>query len=159
MKTLQANSLAVIGARRRRAALAAGLAAAQKTQLLVYTALETDQIKAYEEALQQGVPGHRDQVGARLDRRHHREAARREGQSAGRHRGRHLGVEHGGVRQRRHAAGLRAQGPRQDRRRSTAITQNPPRWVGMDVYGAAICFNTVEAQKQNLPKPDDAGRT
>ena len=34
-------------------------------------------------------------------------------------------------------------------------SQNPPRWVGMDVYGAAICFNTVEAQKQNLPKPDD----
>jgi iron(III) transport system substrate-binding protein len=32
-------------------------------------------------------------------------------------------------------------------------SQNPPRWVGMDVYGAAICFNTVEAQKQNLPKP------
>jgi iron(III) transport system substrate-binding protein len=32
-------------------------------------------------------------------------------------------------------------------------SQNPPRWVGMDIYGAAICFNTVEAQKQNLPKP------
>jgi iron(III) transport system substrate-binding protein len=27
----------------------AGLASAQKTQLLVYTALETDQIKAYQE--------------------------------------------------------------------------------------------------------------
>jgi len=26
--------------------------------------------------------------------------------------------------------------------------------VGMDVYGAAICFNTVEAAKQNLPKPE-----
>jgi iron(III) transport system substrate-binding protein len=24
----------------------------------------------------------------------------------------------------------------------------------MDVYGAALCFNTVEAQKQNLPKPE-----
>lgn len=30
---------------------------------------------------------------------------------------------------------------------------NPPAWVGMDVWGAAICFNTVEAQKQKLPKP------
>ena len=29
--------------------LAAGSAAAQKTQLLVYTALETDQLKAYQE--------------------------------------------------------------------------------------------------------------
>ena len=32
--------------------------------------------------------------------------------------------------------------------------KNPPAWVGMDVYGAAICFNTVEAQKPNLPKPE-----
>lgn len=30
---------------------------------------------------------------------------------------------------------------------------NPPSWVGMDVYGAAICFNTVEAAKLGLPKP------
>lgn len=30
---------------------------------------------------------------------------------------------------------------------------NPPSWVGMDVWGSAICFNTVEAQKLNLPKP------
>src|SRR4029077_16137740 len=34
----------------------AGPAAAQKTQLLVYTALETDQIKAYEEALVKANP-------------------------------------------------------------------------------------------------------
>ena len=32
--------------------------------------------------------------------------------------------------------------------------KNPPAWVGMDVYGAAICFNTVEAQKLELPKPE-----
>src|SRR5437762_9865194 len=31
-------------------------AAAQKTELLVYTALETDQIKAYEEAFKKAVP-------------------------------------------------------------------------------------------------------
>src|SRR5262249_39227188 len=30
---------------------------------------------------------------------------------------------------------------------------NPPGWVGMDAWVAAICFNTVEAQKKNLPKP------
>jgi iron(III) transport system substrate-binding protein len=30
---------------------------------------------------------------------------------------------------------------------------NPPAWVGMDVWGATICFNTVEAEKQHLPKP------
>ncbi|MGH7354348.1 MAG: putative 2-aminoethylphosphonate ABC transporter substrate-binding protein [Candidatus Rokuibacteriota bacterium] len=30
---------------------------------------------------------------------------------------------------------------------------NPPAWVGMDAYVAVICFNTTEAQKKNLPKP------
>ncbi|MCA8869739.1 MAG: putative 2-aminoethylphosphonate ABC transporter substrate-binding protein [Rhodobacteraceae bacterium] len=30
---------------------------------------------------------------------------------------------------------------------------NPPQWVGMDAYVAAICFNTVEAAKLNLPAP------
>jgi len=32
--------------------------------------------------------------------------------------------------------------------------KKPPEWVGMDVYGAAVCFNTIEAGKQNLPKPE-----
>jgi iron(III) transport system substrate-binding protein len=30
---------------------------------------------------------------------------------------------------------------------------NPPAWVGMDAWVAAICFNTVEAKKHNLPAP------
>ena len=33
-----------------------GLAAAQKTQLLVYTALETDQLKAYQEGFNKAYP-------------------------------------------------------------------------------------------------------
>lgn len=28
-----------------------------------------------------------------------------------------------------------------------------PSWVGMDAWVASICFNTVEAEKYNLPKP------
>ncbi|WP_298367820.1 putative 2-aminoethylphosphonate ABC transporter substrate-binding protein [Azospirillum sp.] len=31
--------------------------------------------------------------------------------------------------------------------------KTPPTWVGMDAWMAAICFNTVEAAKKNLPKP------
>lgn len=31
--------------------------------------------------------------------------------------------------------------------------QTPPRWWGLDVTGAVICFNTVEAAKKNLPEP------
>lgn len=30
---------------------------------------------------------------------------------------------------------------------------NPPYWTGMDAWVAAICFNTVEAGKYDLPKP------
>jgi len=30
---------------------------------------------------------------------------------------------------------------------------NPPAWVGMDAWVAAICFNTVEAKKKNIPAP------
>ncbi|KDP89433.1 phosphonate ABC transporter substrate-binding protein [Cupriavidus sp. SK-3] len=30
----------------------------------------------------------------------------------------------------------------------------PPNWVGLDVWGATICFNTAEARKRNLPKPE-----
>src|ERR687895_1252383 len=33
-------------------------------------------------------------------------------------------------------------------------SKKPPMWVGMDVWGATICFNTVEAKKRNLPKPE-----
>ncbi len=31
--------------------------------------------------------------------------------------------------------------------------RNPPHWVGVDAYAAVICYNTVEAEKLNLPKP------
>lgn len=30
---------------------------------------------------------------------------------------------------------------------------DPPAWTGMDAWVAAICFNTVEAEKNNLPMP------
>jgi iron(III) transport system substrate-binding protein len=32
--------------------------------------------------------------------------------------------------------------------------KNPPAWFGMDVWGATVCFNTVEAKKNNLPLPE-----
>ena len=38
----------------------------------------------------------------------------------------------------------------------------PPAWFGMDVWGATVCFNTVEAAKKNieagnLEGPDQTG--
>ena len=32
--------------------------------------------------------------------------------------------------------------------------KSPPAWFGMDVWGATVCFNTVEAAKKNIPKPE-----
>ena len=32
-------------------------------------------------------------------------------------------------------------------------TANPPEWVGMDIWASAICFNTVEAGKKSIPAP------
>lgn len=29
-----------------------------------------------------------------------------------------------------------------------------PSWLGLDVWGATVCFNTIEAKKRNLPKPE-----
>ena len=31
---------------------------------------------------------------------------------------------------------------------------NPPSWVGIDIYMSAFCFNTDVAKKNNLPKPE-----
>ena len=31
---------------------------------------------------------------------------------------------------------------------------NPPIWTGIDMYLNVICFNTVEAKKRNLPRPE-----
>jgi iron(III) transport system substrate-binding protein len=31
---------------------------------------------------------------------------------------------------------------------------NPPAWVGIDIYMSAFCFNTDVAKKNNLPKPE-----
>jgi iron(III) transport system substrate-binding protein len=36
-------------------------------------------------------------------------------------------------------------------------SRNPPNWIGMDAYMAAICFNTVEAQKKGIPAPQSWG--
>ncbi len=31
--------------------------------------------------------------------------------------------------------------------------RNPPHWVGIDAWAAAVCLNTVEAGKRSLPRP------
>ena len=37
---------------------------------------------------------------------------------------------------------------------TSARSKSPPTWVGNDAWMAAVCYNTIEGEKQNLPKPE-----
>jgi len=129
-----------------------GAALAQKTELLVYTALETDQIKAYETAFNKTYPDIalkwvRDSTGVITAKVLAEKANPQADLVIGTSASSMAVFANEGMLQPYAPKGL-DKIPAQYR-----DSQNPPRWVGMDVYGAAICFNTVEAQKQNLPKP------
>jgi iron(III) transport system substrate-binding protein len=134
------------------AALAGG-AAAQKTTLVVYTALETDQIKAYQEGFNKVFPDIeitwvRDSTGVitakLLAEKANPKADVIMGVAAT-----SMGIfETEGMLTPYAPAGLnRIAAQYRD-------AKNPPAWVGMDVWGSTICFNTAEAAKRNIPKPE-----
>jgi iron(III) transport system substrate-binding protein len=133
--------------------LAAGTAAAQKTQLLVYTALETDQLKAYQEGFNKVHPDIdikwvRDSTGV-ITAKLLAEKGNPQADAV-------MGVAASSL------ALLDKQGmliPYAPINLDAIMSQyrdkkNPPAWFGMDVWGATVCFNTVEAQKRNIPKPE-----
>ncbi|HEX7271482.1 MAG TPA: putative 2-aminoethylphosphonate ABC transporter substrate-binding protein [Casimicrobiaceae bacterium] len=135
------------------AALWVGQAVAQKTELLVYTALETDQIKAYETAFYAAVPDVtikwvRDSTGI-ITAKLLAEKANPQADLV-------VGVSASSMAVFANEGMLQGYAPKGLDKIQTQYRdpKNPPEWVGMDVYGAAICFNTVEAAKQNLPKPE-----
>ncbi|MEO7853067.1 MAG: putative 2-aminoethylphosphonate ABC transporter substrate-binding protein [Rubrivivax sp.] len=131
---------------------AAGAFAQGKTQLLVYTALETDQLKAYQEAFNKVEPNIeikwvRDSTGV-ITAKLLAEKANPQADVV-------MGVAASSL------ALLNNQGmlvPYAPLNLDAIMSQyrdkkNPPAWFGMDVWGATICFNTVEAQKKNIPAP------
>jgi len=134
-------------------ALAAGGAAAQRTTLTVYTALETDQLKAYQEAFNRVEPNIeikwvRDSTGV-ITAKLMAEKANPQADVV-------MGVaatslallDRGGMLEPYAPLNLDAiMSQYRDRK-------NPPAWFGMNVWGATICFNTVEAAKRNIPKPE-----
>ncbi len=135
------------------AALAAGSAVAQKSQLTVYTALETDQLKAYQEGFNKVHPEIeitwvRDSTGI-ITAKLLAEKANPKADVV-------MGVaatsmaifDADGMLVPYAPAGL----ARIDSRYRDS--KNPPTWVGMDVWGATVCFNTVEAKKRNIPRPE-----
>ena len=131
----------------------ASAAVAQKTQLLVYTALETDQLKAYEQGFNKEYPDIeikwvRDSTGV-ITAKLLAEKANPQADAV-------MGVaasslallDSNGMLQPYAPANLAAITPKYKDKK------NPPAWFGMDVWGATICFNTIEAAKKNLPKPE-----
>jgi iron(III) transport system substrate-binding protein len=131
----------------------AGGAAAQKTQLTVYTALETDQLKAYEAGFTKVQPDIeikwvRDSTGV-ITAKLLAEKANPQADVV-------MGVAASSL------ALLNTNGmlePYAPLNLDGIMSQyrdkkNPPAWFGMDVWGATICFNTVEAEKKKLPKPE-----
>jgi iron(III) transport system substrate-binding protein len=129
-----------------------GTASAQKTELLVYTALETDQIKAYEDAFKKAYPDIdlkwvRDSTGI-ITARIIAEKANPQADVI-------MGLAATSLLLFAEDGMLIPYAPKNLAAISPAYrdAKNPPAWFGMDVWGATVCFNTVEAAKQNLPKP------
>jgi iron(III) transport system substrate-binding protein len=132
---------------------AAGVASAQKIQLTVYTALETDQLKAYTEGFNKVNPDIeltwvRDSTGIITAKIMAEKAAPKADVIMGVAATSMAIFEQEGMLLPYAPAGLsRISAQYRD-------PKNPPSWVGMDVWGATICFNTVEAAKRNIPKPE-----
>jgi iron(III) transport system substrate-binding protein len=134
-------------------ALSASLALAQRTPILVYTALETDQLKSYKDTFEKAVKDVeirwvRDSTGvitAKLLAEKNNPQADVVFALAATSL---LVLEQEGMLTPYAPKGVEALNPR------FVDTKKPPMWVGMDVWGATICFNTVEAKKRNLPKPE-----
>jgi iron(III) transport system substrate-binding protein len=134
-------------------AFACAVHAQGRTQLLVYTALETDQLKAYEQGFYKENPNIeirwvRDSTGV-ITAKLLAEKANPQADAV-------MGVAASSL------ALLDANGmlePYAPINLDAIMSKyrdarNPPAWFGMDVWGATVCFNTVEAKKRNIPKPE-----
>jgi iron(III) transport system substrate-binding protein len=131
-------------------ALSAGTANAQ--DLTVYTALESDQIKAYEEAFVKSNPGIkikwvRDSTGVVTAKLLAEKANPQADVVMGLAATSLMLLDKEGMLQAYAPAGL-------DKLKKTMRDPaNPPKWVGMDVWSSAICYNTVEGGKRSIPAP------
>ena len=128
-------------------------ASAQKTQLTVYTALEDDQLKAYTEGFNKANPDIeitwvRDSTGI-ITAKLLAEKANPKADVV-------MGVAATSMAIFDKEGMLQPYAPKGLERLAAEFrdSKNPPAWVGMDVWGATICFNTVEAAKKNIPKPE-----
>jgi iron(III) transport system substrate-binding protein len=134
-------------------AAAATGAWAQKTELLVYTALETDQLKAYTESFQKTNPNIdlkfvRDSTGV-ITARVLAEKANPQADAI-------LGVAASSIEIFKAEGLLAPYSPVGFDRLVARYSDSarPPSWVGQDVFAAVVCYNTVEGAKKGIPKPE-----
>lgn len=135
------------------AACALGTAAHADTTLTVYTALEADQLKAYQAGFEAEHPGIklkwvRESTGIVTAKLLAEKAAPQADVITGLAATSLLILDKEGM--------LLPYAPKGVEKLSKAYVDNAkvPSWVGMDVWGATICFNTVEAAKLGLHKPE-----
>src|SRR4051794_28530498 len=126
---------------------------AQKTELLVYTALETDQLKAYTESFVKTNPTIelkfvRDSTGV-ITAKLLAEKANPQADVI-------LGVAASSMEIFKAEGMLAPYSPKDFAKLTRNYSEggNPPAWVGQDVFAAVVCYNTVEGQKKGIPKPE-----
>jgi iron(III) transport system substrate-binding protein len=136
------------------ATMASSAALAQgKSALLVYTALETDQMKSYKDGFEKNNPNVeirwvRDSTGV-ITAKLLAEKANPQADVV-------LGLAASSLAVLNNEGMLTPYEPKGFKELNPAYSDpaSPPAWVGMDVWGATVCFNTIEAKKLNLPKPE-----
>ncbi|RQW27923.1 putative 2-aminoethylphosphonate ABC transporter substrate-binding protein [Rhodobacteraceae bacterium CH30] len=128
-------------------------AAHAQTELTVYTALEADQLKAYQQKFEQDNPDVklrwvRDSTGIITAKLLAEKSNPKADVVMGLAASSLLILDKEGM--------VQPYAPAQLDKLNKAYVDNrqPPAWVGMDVWGAAVCFNTVEAAKLGLKKPE-----
>ncbi|MBL0144143.1 MAG: putative 2-aminoethylphosphonate ABC transporter substrate-binding protein [Betaproteobacteria bacterium] len=134
-------------------AFTAGAAWAQKTELLVYTALETDQLKAYSESFNKTNPNIelkfvRDSTGV--------VTAKLLAEKANPQADVIFGVAASSMEIFKAEGMLAPYAPVGFGKLNATFSDKarPPAWVGMDVFAAVVCYNTVEGKKKGIPKPE-----
>ena len=133
-------------------AFALAAPAMAKTELLVYTALEADQIQAYEAAFEAANPDIeikwvRDSTGIITAKLLAEKANPQADVVMGLAATSLMLLQKDGMLLPYAPAGL------ETIKANMHDAANPPSWVGMDVWSSALCFNTVEAEAKKLPKP------
>ena len=135
------------------ALLLAGAAFAQKTTLTVYTAWETETLKPYAEGFAKVAPDIelkyvRDSTGV-ITAKALAEKANPQADVI-------AGLAASSLELLKQEGMLQPYAPKGFERltRDYSDKATPPSWLGLDVWGATVCFNTIEAKKHNLPKPE-----